>query len=186
MTSSRDQDHPLLPHTSLNPTGSPTIILLHGLLSTPPEYTHVTPHLTTQDHNYHILLPTLPSHGQATHSTYGPFTLPNASAHIARLIQQKANNGTAHVVGLSAGGMAALHLAQNHPELVLSLFVMGVGGVKGRKLVRVLGPYVLFAGAGLGYYSPGWLHRWGMRRMGVENVPGACGRSRGGMLGWGC
>jgi hypothetical protein len=67
--------------------------------------------------------------------------------------------------------MAALHLAQNHPELVLSLFVTGVGGVKGRKLVRVLGPYVLFAGAGLGYYSPGWLYRWGMRRMGVENVP---------------
>lgn len=47
---------------------------------------------------------------------------------MADLIQRRAHDGRAHIVGLSLGGYTALHLLANHPQVVLSTIISGVAG----------------------------------------------------------
>jgi pimeloyl-ACP methyl ester carboxylesterase len=83
------------------------------------EYDLVLPHLS----NYHILIPDLPSHGEAMHIQ--PFTLPSTSDLLARLIKEKAHNGKAHLVGVSLGGHVVVDLAWRHGDVVETVLASG-------------------------------------------------------------
>lgn len=110
----------LLPHSSINTTGHFTVLLIHGGGSTRHSWDEVLIHLTP---NYHLLIPDLPSHGQAIRIR--PFTLDTCTLLLAQLITQKAHNSRAHLVGLSIGAYVAIDLAVRHPELVDSVFASG-------------------------------------------------------------
>lgn len=153
---------PLIPFTSINKEGNATIVLIHGLLSSPKEWSHVSPYLTQPQSNdpksYHIITPYLPSHGQA--SSIKPFTLPYATELMAHLIRTEAHNGRAHVVGLSAGGYVALHLAKTHPELISTLFVTGIGNLLNRDWLVNIAPYILYPEVSILYYLPERIYKW--------------------------
>ena len=160
---------PLLPHWSFNEDGESTIILLHGLCSSPLEYHLVYPRLIAPSdisRSYHVLIPHLPCHGPA--SDIVPFSLPFVAELLAHLIAIKARNGKAHVVGLSAGGFAAKCLAKEYPDVVLSLFVTGVGGLIERAWVRNVAPYVLLPVTAVQTYAPEWAYQWVQRRFGLK------------------
>jgi len=50
---------------------------------------------------------------------------------LANLIQTEAKNSRAHIVGLSIGAHIAIHLAQRHPQLVLTPNISGYNGFSG-------------------------------------------------------
>lgn len=110
----------LLPHDAHNPTGSASILFIHGAFSTRAEWSLVAPYL---EPHYHLLIPDLPSHGAARALT--PFSIPRAARLLAALVSAKALNGKAHVVGLSLGALVAIELAAQHPEVVKDVFVSG-------------------------------------------------------------
>ena len=148
-----------LPHVEQNVDGLSTIVMLHGLTSTPTEYRNVTPHLVKKqidmDVSYHIVIPYLPAHGLSSHIT--PFSISGAADLVADLIKTKARGGKAYLVGLSLGGYLAIYLAKTYPNLVLSLFVTGVSDSVGRQLGSwrsVLAPYVLLPVNTLQHYLP--------------------------------
>ncbi|KAH6856281.1 Alpha/Beta hydrolase protein [Chaetomium sp. MPI-CAGE-AT-0009] len=123
--------HPPPFHLSLNPTQPTTLLLLHGLLSTHLEYTHVLPHLSA----YHLLLVDLPGHSHSFSPSTPPlpenYTLASMADAVAPLIQAHAKHGRAHVVGLSMGGFVALELARRHPALCRSVWVTGAAPLGG-------------------------------------------------------
>lgn len=67
--------------------------------------------------------------------------LDGAADDIAAIIRERAVNGKAHVVGLSMGGVIAVHLAARHPDVIRSCMVTGammtgIGGLQ-RRLAEV-------------------------------------------------
>ncbi|KAF2489450.1 alpha/beta-hydrolase [Lophium mytilinum] len=110
-----------LPFDFVNPTGNPTILLIHGSFSTGHDWDPVISHLQKIT-AYHILAPDLPAHGRASAL---PFTVASASGHLATLIANEAHDGKAHIVGLSMGAYVAAHLASHNPERCLTVFATG-------------------------------------------------------------
>ncbi|OAL02556.1 alpha/beta-hydrolase [Phaeosphaeriaceae sp. SRC1lsM3a] len=108
----------LLSHQSLNPDKDATIVLIHGAFSDNGDWDLVVPYLDA----YHVLLPNSPGHGRSSHL---PFSIESAATSIAHLIQEKALNGRAHIVGHSLGASVAVCLATTFPDVVSSLFVSG-------------------------------------------------------------
>ncbi|KAH0842372.1 hypothetical protein AYO21_00014 [Fonsecaea monophora] len=137
---------------SLNRDAGPTIIFLHGLCSNHTEYTHVLPLLA----DHHLLAVDLPGHSQS--SAIRPFSLAGAAEQVARVIERRAHDRRAHVVGCSLGGFVALDLALRRPELVESLFVTGAAPFAGFRRWFAEHPRVLYClQAPLSKYSPGWV-----------------------------
>lgn len=62
--------------------------------------------------------------------------LAGAADDIAALIRERAVGGRAHVVGLSMGGVIAVHLAHRHPQVVRSCMVTGAAMLGIRPLER--------------------------------------------------
>ncbi|KAF2801355.1 alpha/beta-hydrolase [Mytilinidion resinicola] len=110
-----------LPFDSINPTGKPTILLIHGSFSTGHDWDPVIFHLRKTT-TYHILAPDLPAHGRASAL---PFTVASASSHLATLITNEAHDGKAHIVGLSMGAYVAAHLASHYPDCCPTVFATG-------------------------------------------------------------
>ena len=162
-----------LPHIEQNVNGSSTIVMLHGLTGTPTEYTYVTSHLINKqadaDVSYHVIIPYLPAHGLSSHIT--PFSIPGAADLVANLIKTKAKGGKAYLVGLSLGGCLAIYLAKTYSDLVLSLFVTGVGDFIGRQSGSwrsLLAPYVLTPMNTVQHYLPNliqdhFIKKWGLK-----------------------
>lgn len=169
-----------LRYYSLHESCSTTILLIHGGISSPAEYSLVAPHL--QD--YHLLIPALPSHN----STFTPgyesqslqdspfitahssdsdssdhsFSLPNIAAHLANLVRTHAKNRKAHVVGLSLGGHLAIYLAAHHPEVLLgTVFASGISLFSSWSPLKMRAvPYVFYLISVLpGKIFPSWLNR---------------------------
>jgi pimeloyl-ACP methyl ester carboxylesterase len=70
------------------------------------------------------LLPDLPGVGQSSDEEWLSFS--DAAHRVAELIRARCADGSAHVVGLSLGGIVALHLAARHPSVARSLLISGV------------------------------------------------------------
>jgi pimeloyl-ACP methyl ester carboxylesterase len=66
--------------------------------------------------DFHCLIPDLPEHGKSMEE--GPITIEDCSLRIAELIQQRANDGHAIVIGHSIGAKVLVQLLSDHPELV--------------------------------------------------------------------
>ncbi|KAK4541416.1 hypothetical protein LTR36_008017 [Oleoguttula mirabilis] len=123
-----------LPFSQLNTGAGTTILFIHGAFVDRGDWDLVTLHLP----DYHILLPDLPGHGEA--NTIKPFSTPLAAKLLTTTIRRHANNGKAHVVGLSLGAYVALRLAVDYPDVVDELFISGI---------KVLPPMSRFAPHGL-------------------------------------
>lgn len=67
-------------------------------------------------HDFHCLVPDLPEHGKSLNE--GPISISDCVDLVAHLIEDKANNRKAHVVGHSLGGKVVIELLSKRPDLV--------------------------------------------------------------------
>ena len=104
------------------PVDAPALVFLHGLWVSSAMW---QPQIERLSHDYHCLAPDLPEHGKST--DIGLLTLENTSRVVAQLIRERTPHGRAHVVGLSLGGLAALGLLRDVPEVIDHLLVSGCG-----------------------------------------------------------
>lgn len=104
------------------PANAPCLVFLHGLWVSSAMW---QPQIERLSHDYHCLAPDLPEHGKST--DIGLLTLENTSRVVANLIREQTPHGRAHIVGLSLGGLAALGLLRDVPEVIDHLLVSGCG-----------------------------------------------------------
>jgi pimeloyl-ACP methyl ester carboxylesterase len=160
---------------------------LHGLLSSLLEYTYVIPYLTAPSPSpstanlspnatgYHILVPHVPGHGPLKDhpsSNFANFSIPTAADSVAALIEAKAKNGRAHVVGLSLGGFIGLNLSLRYPDLVSSLFVTGVAGVAEKPWLLRAAPWMVWGLTAILYCVPNVLFSSMMKSYGLQMPAG--------------
>ena len=103
----------LIPHLSHSEAGPSTIVFIHGAASSPAEFVPLIAHVPA----YHLLVP--------SYSHISPFTFESVVQPLIALIEAKAKDGKAHVVGHSIGAHLALALADQRPDLIETLFVSG-------------------------------------------------------------
>ncbi|KAK1810689.1 hypothetical protein LTR12_014930 [Friedmanniomyces endolithicus] len=152
-----------LPFSELNNTATDTILFIHGAFVDRNDWDLVTPHFS----KYHILLPDLPSHGQA--ERIGPFSKQLSARLLADLIRQHAKGGRAHLVALSLGAFVAIELASVHCDVVNEMFISGL------KVMPVayrtgIAPYGLWLSQRLESYVPLPLVRWAMDGTDMQGV----------------
>ncbi|OQV07793.1 hypothetical protein CLAIMM_12167 [Cladophialophora immunda] len=148
------QDKPLCLHFNQD-HGKETIVFLHALLASFVEYANVIQALP----DHHLMLVNLPRHSQS--SKVPPFELGSAAKIVAELIEKQAQDGRAHLVGLSMGGFVALEIAKCCPELVSSVFVTGAVPLDGWRRWLAERPLMLYIEYGLAsfiQYCPDWLY----------------------------
>jgi len=104
------------------PVDAPCLVFLHGLWLSSAMW---QPQIERLSADYHCLAPDLPKHGQST--AIGRLTLQNTSRVVANLIREKTPDAHAHLIGLSLGGLAALGLLRDVPEVIDHLLVSGCG-----------------------------------------------------------
>jgi pimeloyl-ACP methyl ester carboxylesterase len=109
----RSKNMPLFFQETGNPT-APTIILLHGGGGAGWMWKPQVEQLG----EFHCLVPDLPEQGQS--AAEKPFSIAGSAALVADLIRSRANNGKAHLVGLSEGAQVAVALMAQSPELLES------------------------------------------------------------------
>lgn len=107
-------------HETGSPT-APTIVFLHGLGISSWMWVD---QIADLQQDYHCLAIDLPGNGDSYQTEWRSFT--DTAAQIAAVIQEKATTGKAHVVGLSLGGYAALHVLRDHADVVDSVVISGV------------------------------------------------------------
>ncbi|MGB9978232.1 alpha/beta fold hydrolase [Methanobacterium sp.] len=66
--------------------------------------------------DYHCLVPDLPEHGKSRDIV--PFTMKTAAEQIIELINERAHNKKAHIVGISLGGQLVMQILGIAPEVV--------------------------------------------------------------------
>jgi pimeloyl-ACP methyl ester carboxylesterase len=102
------------------PRNAPAVLFLHGLgLS----HTMWNPQFEQLCDSYHCLAPDLPECGKSTAT--GPFTLKDASRRVIEIIRERVPGGSAHVVGLSIGGVVALQILRDEPQVLDQLMISG-------------------------------------------------------------
>ena len=67
--------------------------------------------------DFHCLNVDLPGHGRSNRETW--VSLADTAAQIAEIIQERATNRRAHIVGLSLGGYVALALLDRHADVLI-------------------------------------------------------------------
>jgi pimeloyl-ACP methyl ester carboxylesterase len=100
---------------------APTILFLHGMGVSSWMWQD---QIEALSQDYHCLAVDLPGNGESYEVEW--VSLADTADQLASIIQEKATDGKAHVVGLSLGGYTAVTLLAHHPELVASLIVSGV------------------------------------------------------------
>lgn len=100
---------------------SPTIVFLHGLGVSSWMWADQVKELA-QD--YHILAIDLPGSGDSYELPWLSFS--DTADQLAGVIKNQASSGQGHIVGLSLGGYTALHLLNQHPQVVSSMIISGV------------------------------------------------------------
>jgi pimeloyl-ACP methyl ester carboxylesterase len=110
---------------------------------------------------HRCLLPDLPGIGRSADAAWVSFA--DAADRVTELIRARCSDGSAHVVGLSLGGILGLHLAAQHPEVVRSLLVSGVPQGKVSPGLRVL------SRAGIWLYRRPWGARLTARLIGIPD-----------------
>ncbi|KAK4172559.1 Alpha/Beta hydrolase protein [Triangularia setosa] len=147
-----------------NPT-APTLILLHGLLSSHLEWSLIIPHLRP---HCHLLLVDLPGHSRSS-SLPPPYTTSSMADQVASVIQSHARNGKAHIVGMSMGGFVTLHLARRYPSLCLSAFISGATPFEGVTKWLAKNNWILFHGFRLSnMIITDWMYDWLCRMIGMK------------------
>jgi pimeloyl-ACP methyl ester carboxylesterase len=99
--------------------GQTTIVLLHGVGNNGSMWSHLVASLP----EYHCLVPDLPGHGDSR--AFAWRSRAETARMVGELIDARATDGRAHVVGLSLGGSVALELLASRPELLDHVVVDG-------------------------------------------------------------
>jgi pimeloyl-ACP methyl ester carboxylesterase len=102
---------PLHVYQSGNPD-APSILFLHG---SPLSGRMWLPNFALL-HDFHCLAPDLPGHGQSSQA--GVWKIDRLIDELAKIIRTQTNNGSAHIVGLSYGGVVAQALISKHPGII--------------------------------------------------------------------
>ena len=121
MSSEPPVDTLVLPHLSLNEGAKPTILIIHGAFTSAASWEPIHQYLP----NYHLLIPNLPRHGQSV--DISPLSFEHTSELLAYLVKTKAHDKQVHAVGHSLGASLTLHFACHYPDLISSVFVLGLG-----------------------------------------------------------
>ncbi|MFF2650807.1 alpha/beta fold hydrolase [Streptomyces sp. NPDC058045] len=95
----------------------PLLLCLHGIGSSSAAF---APQLDELSDHFRVLAWDAPGYAKSA-DPHGPLSLDDYADTAAAVI--RAHGGTAHVLGVSWGGVIALRLALRHPELVDSLIV---------------------------------------------------------------
>ena len=104
-------------------TGSgPALLFVHGLGSSSRDWALQVPAFSA---DYHVITVDVRGHGRSSKPP-GPYSVPLFAADIAALLHKLAAV-PAHVVGVSMGGMIALQLAADTPQLLRSITVVNSG-----------------------------------------------------------
>lgn len=132
---------PMLPHTSINPENSTTILFVHGAFSNKDTWKPLLSLLSA----YHLLIPTLPGHHEAvpTYTAKKDLTFARTSLLLSQLVAAKTargGDGKVHVVGHSFGANVALHFACHYSHQIASVFVTGTAGFISSKFT----PYAMW------------------------------------------
>jgi pimeloyl-ACP methyl ester carboxylesterase len=109
--------------TSYEELGSgPTVVLLHGGLSGGESWEPALPALTG---TYRVLVPDRRGHGR-TADVNGPYTYEAMAEETIAFLEQVAGE-PANLVGYSDGGMVALLVVRDRPDLVRRVVTIGAG-----------------------------------------------------------
>lgn len=100
--------------------GAPAIVFLHGVGTSGWIWEKQIAALA----DFHCLNVDLPGHGKSNHEPW--VSLTDTAGQIAALIQARATNGRAHVVGLSLGAYIALVLLEHHADVLDRVVMSGV------------------------------------------------------------
>ena len=100
--------------------GTPSIVFLHGVGASGWMWKLQTNALA----DFHCLVVDLPGHGKSNHIPWLSFE--DTAAQIANIIQARATDQRAHVVGLSLGGYIALVMLATLPQVVDRVVASGV------------------------------------------------------------
>lgn len=73
--------------------------------------------------DYHCIIPDLPEHGKS--AQIRPFTINSAADMIIHIIKNHAQNGKAHMVGISLGAQIILQILSKNPEVVDHTLISG-------------------------------------------------------------
>ena len=99
--------------------GGETLLLVHGLGSSARDWELQTSAFAS---HYRVIAVDLRGHGQSQKPA-GPYSMTHFAADMDGLLQV-IDAGPAHVVGISLGGMVALQLALDAPDMVRSLCIV--------------------------------------------------------------
>ncbi len=108
-----------------SPTGSPAVLLLHGLGADGTSWTLQMPAL--QKTGFRPLVPDAPGFGGSPYDGRG-WNIRRVAAQMADLLGEL-GNGPAHIVGLSMGGVIAQQLALDFPQLTRKLVLVSTFSV---------------------------------------------------------
>jgi pimeloyl-ACP methyl ester carboxylesterase len=100
--------------------GAPSIMFLHGVGTSGWMWEKQTAALD----DFHCLNVDLPGHGKSHHLAW--VSLADTADQLGAIIQTRATNGRAHLVGLSLGGYLALVLLERHANVVDHVVISGV------------------------------------------------------------
>ncbi|GAB4547207.1 MAG: alpha/beta hydrolase [Anaerolineae bacterium] len=92
--------------------GAPTLVFLHGGGVGGWMWQPITAFLD----EFHCLAPDMPEQGESLH--IAPFSIQSAADQIAALIEARATNGKAHLIGLSLGGQVVVDLLARHTDKI--------------------------------------------------------------------
>jgi pimeloyl-ACP methyl ester carboxylesterase len=100
--------------------GAPSIVFLHGIGTSGWMWGRQIAALA----DFHCITVDLPGHGKSNQVPW--VSVADTAGQAAEIIQARATNGRAHVVGLSLGGHVALDLLERHADLLESAIISGV------------------------------------------------------------
>ncbi|MCI4353350.1 MAG: alpha/beta fold hydrolase [Thermoplasmata archaeon] len=100
------------------------VLLLHGLGGDHTVWDFEIPDLSK---SYRIIAPDLRGHGRSSYPEGARYTFEELEGDVQKLLDDR-HVGSAHVVGLSGGGLLALRLLIDDPRHVRSLVLIGAAG----------------------------------------------------------
>ncbi|MCE7946932.1 MAG: alpha/beta fold hydrolase [Chloroflexi bacterium CFX4] len=100
---------------------APSLVFLHALGFSSWMW---TAQIEALQSDFHCLTIDLPANGESYRTEWQSFR--HTADLIAPIIQQRTAQGKAHLIGLSLGGYAALHMLAAYPDLLESVLVSGV------------------------------------------------------------
>ncbi|WP_433710853.1 alpha/beta fold hydrolase [Nocardia sp. CA-084685] len=109
------------------PAGAPVLVLIHGLAASTHWWDRLVPLLTD---SYQVIRIDLLGHGSSAKPDGGDYSIPQHGNRVAAVLEQL---GIRHaiVIGHSTGGAVATSLAEQHPDLVTALALIGTGPTLG-------------------------------------------------------